>query len=101
MNEPVDEGARPISWQKKVSPPLVLGDRRLTFQSRALIIRLGRFGAVVWNRPVSIVEARNNGEVRTIPVPDLTLALQLSFLVLTLFILGILWLFERSSHVTK
>jgi len=76
-----------VQWQLNSSPPMMIGGRAITLQSRALSVRLP-FGGFVWNRPASII-VDHEGNVEQLPVQDVTrsalVTLALSTITLTLF----------------
>lgn len=57
---------------------VMVNDYTITPQSQALIVR-SPMGIFVWNRPTSVLVERN-GEVKRIPIVDVTRLLQLGFL---------------------
>lgn len=57
---------------------VMVNDYTITPQSQALIVRLPK-GIFIWNRPTSVLVERN-GEVKRIPIVDVTRLLQLGFL---------------------
>ena len=74
-----------IAWAQEVSAePVTVGDVTVTPRARALVVRLPRAG-FVWNRPTAVTVERA-GEVRRVPVVDVTRILQLGLLGLGLAI---------------
>jgi hypothetical protein len=74
-----------IAWAQEASAePVTVGDVTVTPRARALVVRLPR-GGFVWNRPTAALVERA-GQVRRIPVVDVTRILQLGLLGLGLAI---------------
>jgi len=72
-----------IAWAQETSAePVTVGDVTVTPRARALVVRL-RWGGLVWNRPTAVTVERA-GQVRRIPVVDVTRILQLGVLGLGL-----------------
>jgi hypothetical protein len=72
-----------IAWARKGSAePVTVGDVTVTGWARALVVRLP-WGGFVWNRP-TVVTVERAGQVRRIPVVDLTRILQLGLLGLAI-----------------
>lgn len=68
-----------VFQQHQISGTTVMvNDYTITPQSQALIVR-SPMGIFVWNRPTSVLVERN-GEVKRIPIVDVTRLLQLGFL---------------------
>lgn len=68
-----------VFQQHQISGTTVMvNDYTITPQSQALIVRLPK-GIFIWNRPTSVLVERN-GEVKRIPIVDVTRLLQLGFL---------------------
>jgi hypothetical protein len=66
-------GAREASAE-----PVTVDDVTVTPRSRALVVRLPK-GGLVWNRPTAVL-VEQDGQVRRIPIVDLTRILQISLL---------------------
>ena len=64
-----------FQWQKVSGQPLVVNDLTLTPQSRVLIIRFP-WGAFVWQQPTAVL-VEQNGQVKRLPIVNLTRAIQL------------------------
>jgi len=74
-----------ITWAQEASAePVTVGDVTVTPRARALVVRLPQAG-FVWNRPTAVTVERA-GEVRRVPVVDVTRILQLGLLGLGLAI---------------
>lgn len=68
-----------LRFEKISGEPIIVGDTRLTPQSRVFSVRLP-FGGFVWNHPASLVVERA-GERKTMSVPDVTLMAQIALVV--------------------
>jgi len=66
-------GAREVSAE-----PVTVHDVTVTPRSRALVVRLPR-GGLVWNRPTAVL-VEQDGQVRRIPIVDITRILQVGLL---------------------
>jgi hypothetical protein len=73
-----------IAWARVQTEPVTVGDVTVTPRARALVVRLPR-GGFVWNRPTAVMVERA-GQVKRIPVRDVTRILQLGLLGLGLAI---------------
>jgi hypothetical protein len=74
-----------ITWAKEASGgPVTVGEVSVMPRARALMVRLP-WGGFVWNRPTAVMVKRA-GEVRRVPVVDVTRILQLGLLGLGLAI---------------
>ncbi|HZS79016.1 MAG TPA: hypothetical protein VFA41_20570 [Ktedonobacteraceae bacterium] len=58
--------------------PVMVNNYTITPQSQAFIVRLP-IGIFVWNRPTSVL-VEKNGEVKRLPIVDVTRLLQLALL---------------------
>jgi hypothetical protein len=58
--------------------PVTVHDVTVTPQARALVVRLPK-GGLVWNRPTAVL-VEQNGQVRRIPIVDITRMLQVGLL---------------------
>jgi hypothetical protein len=68
-----------ITWAREGSAaPVTVGEVTVTPRARALLVRLP-WGGFVWNRPTAVMVERG-GQVRRIPVVDVTRILQLGLL---------------------
>ncbi len=74
-----------IKWQTVSGEAMTVEDVTVVPQSQALTLRWGRYGGLVWNRPVAILVERD-GQTERIPIVDLTRAIQLGLLGLCLII---------------
>lgn len=63
--------------------PVTVDGTTVTPQSQALVVHT-RFGGFVWNRPVAIQVEERDGQIRRIPIVDVTRVAQLQFLGLVL-----------------
>lgn len=68
-----------FQWQRVSGQPLVVNGLTITPQSRALIVRLP-VGGFVWHRPIAVV-VEQDGQVKRLPIVDVTRMLQLGLLV--------------------
>lgn len=82
-----------FQWQRISGQPLAVNGLTITPQSRALTIRLP-FGGFVWHRPTSVV-VEQNGQVKRLPIVDVTRMLQLGLLVTSVGIVLAGWLVSR------
>jgi hypothetical protein len=73
-----------IAWTRVSTEPVTVGDVTVTPRARALVVRLPR-GGFVWNRPTAVMVERA-GQVKRIPVIDVTRILQLGLFGLGLAI---------------
>src|SRR5947209_13249746 len=64
--------------QQIAGTTVIVNDYTITPQSQALIVRFP-IGIFVWNRPTSVLVERN-GEVKRLPIVDVTRILQLGLL---------------------
>lgn len=69
-----------FQWQHISGQPLAVNGLTITPQSRALIVRLP-IGGIVLQRPISVV-VEQNGQVKRIPIVDITRMLQLGLLAI-------------------
>jgi hypothetical protein len=68
-----------ITWAREGSAgPVTVGEVTVTPRARALVVRLP-WGGFVWNRPTAAM-VEQAGQVRRIPVVDITRILQLGLL---------------------
>ena len=65
-----------IKWQTVSSQAVTVGDVTVVPQSRALTLRWGRYGGLVWNRPAAILVERGD-QTERIPIVDFTRAIQI------------------------
>jgi hypothetical protein len=68
-----------IKWQTVSGEAVTVGDVTIVPQSRALTLRWGRYGGLVWNRPAAILVERGD-QTKRIPVVDYTRVVQLGLL---------------------
>jgi hypothetical protein len=68
-----------IKWQTVAGEAVTVGDVTVVPQSQALTLRWGRYGGLVWNRPVAVLVERG-GQTERIPIVDVTRAVQLGLL---------------------
>jgi hypothetical protein len=68
-----------IKWQTVSGEAVTVGDVTVVPQSRALTLRWGHHGGLVWNRPAAILVARG-GQTERIPIVDFTRAVQFGLL---------------------
>lgn len=68
-----------IQWQTLTGNPIASGDIILRPQSQALILKAGKNGGLVWNRPLAVLVERG-GETERIPILDVTRAAQFAML---------------------
>ena len=74
-----------IQWKTVSDTPLTVGDATLTPQSQTLTIRW-LYGGLVWNRPVAVL-VEQGAQTERIPIVDVTRAVQLGLLGLSLMFL--------------
>ncbi len=74
-----------IKWQTVSGEAVTVGDVTVVPQSQALMLRWGRYGGLVWNRPAGILVERG-GQTERIPIVDVTRAVQLGLLGLCLIV---------------
>jgi hypothetical protein len=65
--------------------PIVLGDRRVTPESQALIVRLP-FAGLVWHRPTTVVVEQRGRAIQRLPIVDLTRVAQVAVVLGTLLV---------------
>jgi hypothetical protein len=65
--------------------PIVLGDRRVTPESQALIVRLP-FAGLVWHRPTAVVVEQAGRAIERMPILDLTRVAQVGVILGTLLL---------------
>ena len=68
-----------IKWQTISGEAVTVGDVTVLPQSQALMLRWGRYGGLVWNRPAAILVERGD-QTERIPIVDFTRAVQLGLL---------------------
>lgn len=76
-----------VQWQTVSGQPRVVHDVTLIPQSRALIVRLPR-SLWVWNRPTA-VRVEQHGQVKRLPIADLTRRSQLGLLAVGVALVAI------------
>ena len=74
-----------IKWQTVSGEAVTVGDVTVVPQSQALMLRWGRYGGLVWNRPAAILVERGERTER-IPVVDFTRVAQLGLIGFCLII---------------
>ncbi len=88
-----------IDFRRAKSRPLRDGDRVITLESQALLLRLP-FAVAVWNRPVA-VQLERAGTVERIPIRDWTRVGELSIAALIMASLFIGIAFQNKGHNAK
>ena len=68
-----------IKWQTVSGEAVTVGDVTVVPQSQALMLRWGRYGGLVWNRPAAILVERGD-QTERIPIVDFTRVAQLGLL---------------------
>jgi hypothetical protein len=87
-----------IHWQVTAAHPVVVGNTRVTLQSRTLVVGWSFLG-VVWRHPTAaLVEA--DGRVTHMPIHDVTRLVELGLLGLGLVILMVMVSIRRKEHVS-
>lgn len=61
-----------VQWKTNSGRPVSAGEVTVTPLSRALVIRLGSFGRIVWNRPTALLVERGDAPPAQAPVVDVT-----------------------------
>lgn len=84
--------------ETKTSEPIPVGDTQITISSRAWQLRLA-FGGIVWNHPAFVAVQAGNGQVRVLPVYDVTRIAQA--LILALGLAGAIWIALTRAGETK
>jgi hypothetical protein len=67
-----------FQWKQVSGQPLVVNELTVTPRSRALIVRF-RGGGFVWQRPTHVL-VEQNGQVKRLPIVDVTRMIQLALL---------------------
>ncbi len=87
-----------IDWQVTAAQPIVVGDTRVTLQSRTLVVGWSLLG-VVWRHPTAaLVEA--DGRVTRVPIHNVTRLIELGLLGLGLVTLIVMASIRRKEHVS-
>jgi hypothetical protein len=87
-----------VGWQVTADHPVVVGDSRITLQSRTLVVGWSSVG-VVWRHPTAaLVEA--DGRTARIPIHDLTRLIEVGLLGLGLAIVIVIVSIRRKEHVS-
>jgi hypothetical protein len=87
-----------FSLQTLTGRPVKVGDVQVYVRSQVLQVRLPfGYGGLLWNRPLSVTIRRQNGEVQTLFVPDVTRTAVLTLLVLSL-VSTFLWMRFRRTN---
>jgi hypothetical protein len=68
-----------VQWQTVSGEAVTVGDVTVVPQSQALMLRWGRYGGLVWNRPAAVLVKRGD-ETERIPIVDFTRAVQIGLL---------------------
>jgi hypothetical protein len=66
-----------IQWQTFTGDPVPAGGLILRPQSQALILRAGKNGALVWNRPLAVL-VESDSQAQRIPIRDTTRLVELA-----------------------
>ncbi len=87
-----------VGWQVTAGHQVVVGDTRITLQSRTLVVGCSSVG-VVWRHPTAaLVEAE--GRAARMPIHDLTRLIELGLLGLGLAIVLVIASIRRKEHVS-
>lgn len=85
-----------VGWQATTSQPIVVGNTRITLESRALAAEW-LMGGLVWQRPwAAHIEA--GGRARRIPIRDITRLIELGLLGLGLAIVAVAAATRQKEH---
>jgi hypothetical protein len=79
--------AFPVRWSAGDAAPVRVGDLTVTARSHALVVG-GPRGGFVWQFPTS-VQVEERGDVRRVPIVDVTGLLWLGLVSLTLIGMGV------------
>jgi len=72
--------------------PLSVADMQVYVCSQVVQVRLPfGYGKILWNRPLSVLLRRSNGQEQILPVPDVTRTAVLTLLAFSL-VSGFLWM---------
>ena len=82
-----------IQKERYLGAPVTVGERTVTPQSQAVMVRLP-FGGFVWSRPTAVLVTENNQTI-TIPISDPTRLALWMFTGISLFVSLLVWLFKR------
>jgi hypothetical protein len=86
-----------VRWQVTVGHPVVVGNTRISLQSRALVVGW-LSGGVVWRHPIAArIEA--DGRATRLPIHDVTRLIELGLLGLGLAIVIVAASIRRKEHV--
>jgi hypothetical protein len=87
-----------FSIQTMTARSVKVGDTQVYVRSQVLQVRLpfGN-GGVIWNRPLSVMMRRQNGQEQILSVPDVTRTAVLTLLVLSLVSTFLLMRFRRTN----
>jgi hypothetical protein len=75
-----------LTYQERSGETIQAGSLKLRPVSKVLQVNLpGLAGGLIWNRPVAIRVAGEDGEEQVLPVPDITRQVMLFLLAFSLF----------------
>lgn len=86
-----------VQWKTVSGQPVVVADRTLIPQSRALTVRFSRW-LWVWRRPTA-VRVEQHGRVRVLPIIDLTRRLQLGLLGVGVVLVAIVGVVQFARNI--
>jgi hypothetical protein len=75
-----------LAAREASAEPVTMDDITMTPRSKALVVRLPK-GGLVWNRPTAVLVERD-GQIRRIPIVDVTRILQVGLLGLAMLMAG-------------
>jgi hypothetical protein len=80
----MDKGNLGVRFINHPGKPIRIGEATLTPQSQAVVLRWPN-GGFIWNRPVAVT-VEQGGEVRSVPILDITRLIQVSLWALAIIL---------------
>ena len=88
----------PLRIETLSGQPMMVEDMQVYVRSQVVQLRLPNAnGGLIWNRPVSVVVRRPDGQEQVLPVPDVTRLTVLALLMLSFVGTFLLVLFRRKN----